>query len=892
MASRRNEGSAAVGSSTPLPQLHVRVLERTSPIANAEVRLYENTDPDHSANGWRTLQSVRADANGIATFAAPRGKYLIAARAADGRIGRTVIDNPGTIAERTVEVQLSAPVEVALNLRDARTKEPVALARVELLQTGLINDSQWQPSLPPDERVEGSADPHGVFGARGLVPGSYRLSVMADGYEPWRSELRVPLDQPMDIELQGAAFLTGFVRDSDGQPVEAAKVWAEGTRPGDPVQTGSGGGFSLEVARGVYRIFARDAHGVASTASQLVIGARETRSGIELVLDRAASVRGKVTIAEDGGAVPECVARIVRGVDHLDARCDAGVFEAQGLAPGAAEITVTAPGFAKAKLDNVMLTAGQLTEVEVALSRPSSITGHVTNPDGKPIAGALVRVVGAFVPSVLDVPVQTGADGAYRLDEVPPGRVTVRAWQEPATVGTEQTVHLSAGETARVDLTLNVLGVVEGTVTRKDGKPLDPDTLVYAKNEVPPFGNRSWGTKVEPDGHYRLSLPAGDWKLTAARRNSYQANVLMQSEPVKVIEGKTVRLDLEVAPEFTGCSGIVLEPGGAPAARASVMIRGSSSLTTATADDGRFTQGLSIKEKPNAELIVARKDGRFGQLIPKHGCEDVRVQLKRSAQVSGRVIDDAGHAIDAFEISIGMQNPPVEWWSNWGTYRFSGDAFSLDDVPSTDVTLTVKTIDGRRGTASVSLDEGGSATVDVHVVPSARIRGRVLASKTRTPPPNGQVLLSTDPTHAGEMRMIAADGTFEWADLPAGKYTVRGAAAKLNTVTREISLEPGQTLELGDLMLDEPQPEHGSIGAHAYAGSMTTKTVRLYGVQPEGPAARAGARDNDVILAIDGVPPTSLMDAAMRLHGEPASWVKLKLGRGDETLELAIQRTP
>ena len=103
-------------------------------------------------------------------------------------------------------------------------------------------------------------------------------------------------------------------------------------------------------------------------------------------------------------------------------------------------------------------TSGQVTEIEAGRIQ-GTIAGRVTEVStGNPLAGVRVEVVGTRFSAV------TGADGAFVLAGVPEGTHQVRA----SRIGygsEEQTVSLSAGETATVRFTLGAEAIaLEGLV--------------------------------------------------------------------------------------------------------------------------------------------------------------------------------------------------------------------------------------------------------------------------------------------------------------------------------------------------------------------------------------------------------------------------------------------
>jgi membrane-associated protease RseP (regulator of RpoE activity) len=84
---------------------------------------------------------------------------------------------------------------------------------------------------------------------------------------------------------------------------------------------------------------------------------------------------------------------------------------------------------------------------------------------------------------------------------------------------------------------------------------------------------------------------------------------------------------------------------------------------------------------------------------------------------------------------------------------------------------------------------------------------------------------------------------------------------------------------------------HGGI--HARMGWSQGRGLRVIEV-PEGPARDAGLREGDRIVSIDGAPVEgrSERDVVARLRGEVGSRVRLGVLRGDESLELTVERAP
>src|SRR5205823_11345302 len=74
---------------------------------------------------------------------------------------------------------------------------------------------------------------------------------------------------------------------------------------------------------------------------------------------------------------------------------------------------------------NVGVTAGQETRIELRLAPGPSVTGHVMK-GGAPVASAGVMLVPEDGPFAAQRG-QTGDDGAFRFDDVQPGRYQLRS---------------------------------------------------------------------------------------------------------------------------------------------------------------------------------------------------------------------------------------------------------------------------------------------------------------------------------------------------------------------------------------------------------------------------------------------------------------------------------
>lgn len=196
----------------------------------------------------------------------------------------------------------------------------------------------------------------------------------------------------------------------------------------------------------------------------------------------------------------------------------AGKYEISGLAPGVYEVTAipSFPGVYEAQTLKVELAAGETKVVDMYLDFEKTVAeGHVYDLDGRPLAGAILSSV--LCGKNMETST-TDEHGYFKFDRVTPGDRLIRA-NAPGRMGERREFKAIKGERATLDFHLAPASCkVHGTVTDKNGKPLQAEIMLLKSNQL--IG------KTESDaqsGYYELHLLPGAYTVVP-RASGFESN--------------------------------------------------------------------------------------------------------------------------------------------------------------------------------------------------------------------------------------------------------------------------------------------------------------------------------------------------------------------------------
>lgn len=697
-------------------ELVVRVTAGREPQGGAAVRAYAN-DP---STGWRRAGEARTGADGTVRLAARPGAYLVVARAAGLAPARAEAVRHAGEDATAVELVLEAPA--ALDGRiSARAGGPISGARVRLVPVVSRFAGFAPPDAPVEELAAAETGPAGAFRLDGLAPGGYAVQLDAPGYHPALRRVQVP-GEPLAVALEPLGRVEGVVL-LDGRPAAGAAVHATSADHGATATTGSDGRFALSVPAGGYRVRATLGDR-AAVAGLLVVAPGATATPVELRLGPAATLEGEVVLAATGKpAAGAEIAIFPHDSGELAARVRAdatGRFRVTGLAPEAFDVRAQAPGTSPAFAAAITLAPGGRFPLRLTLAGTGSVEGTVKDLAGRALAGIRVQVVsrGDGLAGAAPLEARSGFDGTWRIDGIEVGRAELVAHQDGVAIGASRAVRIGEGRASRADLFLAEAGVLAGRV-RAGGKPPPPGTVVVASPLRAGLGTLQVSrAPADASGNYRLALPAGEYRVHAAPGDAGRTDLRVAPGFARLEPGATASLDLALAspaPE-EGVELLVLEPGGAPSPGAIVTLSrpdgAAVAFATSAGEDGRVALAGNMGVAGRRVAIRARNGGRSaGVTVDLPASGTVSITLSPGGAVQGR-LRAAGAAPAGFTLEVASQPSPSAW-RTVDVHRFAGDRFELGDLPAEPLRLVVRSDDGRRGQAELSVGPGEVRTVEI-----------------------------------------------------------------------------------------------------------------------------------------------------------------------------------
>lgn len=549
-----------------------------SPLRDAVVTLYRTKarGPLGGGSAKRVAPPAATDARGRFSFQGLAGGSDYAIVVEHGAYATAeVLGIELAAGERTeiadVLLASGARIHGTVTRPDGR---PLAGAKVAVFELGRDDALRAGSARPVRQAL---SDDDGVYSFENLRPGLYELRAAAKTFE---SALRPGIDLlsgagelRVDFALREGHFVSGAVRNTAGEPVAGASVEARpmagGGAAGEPVATRSDGTFRIEGLPAVqFRLVARAA-GHSPAQKTLVDPDSED---VQLRLSPNSSITGTVRTA-DGKPVKSFGILVwnlgrngyvndpLRDLQRFDSAD--GSYTVEDVPPGKYKVQAFANDWAPTWTKGFAVGRVHVHGVDVEMQLGAALHGTVVDLDGKPVAGASVRLIdNAYLPTPLAGllfgkysvfgTTSTDAEGAFRFERLDAGtfQVEVTARGYPALYRKDLATVLGEDKDAGA-VTLLPGGRIEGTVLDDQNLPERGATVTILAEDGSTFE-----TRADQKGEFEFAaVPPRSYQIVARAGPSskvenpiaFVTKVATAAQRISVDAGVTTTVVLYVA---------------------------------------------------------------------------------------------------------------------------------------------------------------------------------------------------------------------------------------------------------------------------------------------------------------------------------------------------------
>ncbi|MBW8887918.1 MAG: carboxypeptidase regulatory-like domain-containing protein [Fibrobacteres bacterium] len=527
-------------------------------------------------------------------------------------------------------------------------------------------------------------DPQGRYSLSLPAGAAYLLTTTCTGYQQGTATVAAltrgsAATQDFNVPAAGATF-KGKVVDGAGKALSAAKATA--AKDGASVSTASdfNGAYAFGLGAGAYGLTVSKA-GYRTVNRSLSLSLGDNSGAADTLRPSVGRLAGRVT--SDGAPVAGALLSLAGfsadaggGLFATDAD---GHYSGDNLAAGSYSLSVSADGYADAKLASLTISDGQLTNADLVLTANRSALEGTVQADGVAAANAVVAATAYGVARSA----VSGPDGKYRIDKLPAGTYSLSATLAGyAADKTYDGKGLTAGATlSGLDFALSRnVGSLAGTVSGAANSSGIQVTAVGVKK-----GARSYAV-CDAAGKYSIpSLPADDYTLTVAAPG-YKIASGTQS-PVATVAG-ALRFDIALAPAVFRLAGVLVDQANTGIGGMPMELRaGSSTVRITTQSDGSYAfadvpagQEYQLSCKPPTAGFDP-KDTAFSLSLDAPATVIANLStLSRQASLSGSVSLDGVAAEGALIRVNGSGNALTSLSQPGGFFKVSGIAGSAQPL--------------------------------------------------------------------------------------------------------------------------------------------------------------------------------------------------------------------
>jgi RNA polymerase sigma factor (sigma-70 family) len=616
---------------------------------------------------WQSFRSRHAEN--------PSGPGQITASASSSpAVNGAVVARSDPIPEVPAFTGSEAAPRMRLQLLDAQTSEPLPAAKLHLFY--LLPDGRGKTI----KRVTDGAGRLAVD----IPQAPYKalnLFVAADGHVPmvtsWGFRREMPLEYTM--RLEPGITIGGTVVDEAGRAVSGAKIKFDGPGndmslaeniqfgPDTPTETDAEGRWSCNmVPRSYTELGLVVTHSEYCETSATVHPGAPDAARFVVTLTRGASVAGMVQDSQ-GAPVNGATVREVRlnsEGEHSRTTDASGAFEFKHMKAGELVLAVQANGFAPAA-QTIQLNQDS-PDLRFTLGPGQLLHGRVVDEAGHPLTNVFVETTRRAIDKV-KWSTNTDAEGRFEWKSAPAEPLLYSFLAEGfnrgyalslQADGTEHEVKLT-----RFQPDKDTIQITGTAVDADTGNPLNEFKVMLGERTADGWGFPLSFFTTGKEGRFSVSLSA------KSDHPGYQIQIenegyvpAVSTNLLKKDGNQTLAFQLRLG---SGPAGVVLLPGGDPAANASVLLctsRGGVTLdgpahvqsginTTTYRTDTDAAGEFSLPAAISAQGVVVVHDQGYAEISPEDLASTVRVTLKPWGRVEGKLILDGRPVADATVIA-------------------------------------------------------------------------------------------------------------------------------------------------------------------------------------------------------------------------------------------------
>lgn len=834
----------------------------------------------------------------------------------------------------SVELRLGAERPFLVEVRDELGR-PIVAAEVEV---------RGVDPLPRGAKT----DKTGFARVTAIGAGALQITARSPGYDSVTVHAGAT-DTRAKIALRKLGALTVAVVDRDGKGVEGATVTIAGgflTVPRTTSTDATGTSRIAGLFAGSYDV--RATKGMLVSAIDIgVTLARGADGAVRLVLGPGRMIRARVV--DDAGS-PLSKAEVLLAESGLSPFPFQGTTDSKGeitlgpIAPGAAALAARADGF----VPRGPVALGADDPTVLVLRRAATLIGDVRDAKGSPIDGATVEVVGtdldglpvdakpmslgfsaalfarpkgtllpvgelgvvpgpvppiprgpialAKAPGAID-PWVTRFDGTFRATPVPPGRLRAIVRHPAYVEGISDAVAVAPGGEGKVTVILKAGGRIVGTVRDEKGFAVAGAYIEIAARA----GSVARGVRTASDGAFVLAAVPGEISLAVSPPD--KPNEVALRVDVEVPEGGTKELDLTL-PSPRGPTKVrVLDDRRYPLKGAQVTVSSldpKSPVKATSFSDDRGEAEIPRVAGLRAQLEVTAPGFATHRSIHDALAGTIDVELAQGIAVKGVVYAPSGRVaqVGATVSLLGEGTVRRTVTDAQGRYLFK-------DIPRGEASLDVRapgTAGARRAITVATKGSIPEMEVDrIELGAAGIVEGTVVDEKGK-PVAGARVAKDRAPTYvpAGAvlvgLALTDSTGAFKLLDVPVGDIEMEAFAVDVGRGRVEhVRVDEGRTTTGVKIVVKPVAPSSDSDlapGGVAITLAEAEGHVLVAAVAHGSEAERAGFREGDEIISVDGVAVATMAAARARLSGPLGADVIVMIRRKGVDRSLRVPREP